>query len=89
MEKPDFIKNFDRPKNSEIKKINNHWYLYERINIYDYETKRSKKKSGKLLGKITVNGFVPSKLKQKTEKILLNDVVEIGQQISFITEQKI
>ena len=51
--------------------------------------KTFQKKLGKLLGKITVNGFVPSKLKQKTEKILLNDVVEIGQQISFITEQKI
>lgn len=88
MEKPDFIKNFDRPKNSEIKKINNHWYLYERINIYDYETKRSKKKSGKLLGKITVNGFVPSKLKQKTEKILLNDVVEIGATSFFYNRTK-
>lgn len=60
----------------------------ERINIYDYDTIRSKKKSGKLLGKITVNGFVPSKLKQKTEKILLNDVVEIGATSFFYNRTK-
>lgn len=78
MEKPDFIVNFERPKNTEIKKINNNWYLYERINIYDSEAKRSKKKSGKLLGKITEYGLIPTKVKREREKVLQNDVVEIG-----------
>ena len=78
MEKPDFILNFDRPKNTEIKYINNHWYLYERINVYDDKAKRSRKKSGKILGKITESGFIPSKVKKQEEQILSNDVVEIG-----------
>lgn len=29
-EKPDFVKNYNKPKNTEIKHINGHWYLYER-----------------------------------------------------------
>ncbi len=78
MEKPDFIVNFDRPKNTEIKKINNNWYLYERINVYDAEAKRSKKKSGKMLGKITEQGLVPTKAKRERNQALKNDVVEFG-----------
>ena len=35
MDKPDYILNFDKPKNTEIKYINGNWYLYERHNIYD------------------------------------------------------
>ncbi len=78
MEKPDYILNFKKPKNTEIKYINGYWYLYERINIYDPVIHRSRKKSGSILGKITENGFVPSKKKQMAEKSLHNDVVEIG-----------
>ena len=29
MDKPDYILNFDKPKNTEIKYINGNWYLYE------------------------------------------------------------
>lgn len=88
MEKPDFILNFDRPKNTEIKKINNNWYLYERINVYDYELKRSKKKSGKLLGKITEQGLIPTKVKQERQKVLNNDIVEFGATNFFFQRTK-
>ena len=30
-EKPDYVLNFPRQKNTEIKKIGNNWYLYERF----------------------------------------------------------
>ena len=33
MEKPDYIINFERPANTEIKYIRGHWYLYERSNV--------------------------------------------------------
>lgn len=29
IEKPDFILNFHKPENTEIKHIRGHWYLYE------------------------------------------------------------
>ena len=62
-ERPDWVKNFQCEKNTEIKYINGHWYLYERSTKYDPELKRSRKVSGKLLGSITENGFVPKKEK--------------------------
>ena len=37
-----------------------HWYLYERGSIYDPKIKRSRKKSGRCLGKITPEGLVAS-----------------------------
>ena len=60
-ERPEWVKNFQCEKNTEIKYINGHWYLYERSTKYDPELKRSRKVSGKLLGSITENGFVPKK----------------------------
>ncbi len=59
-QKPDYVKNFVRPKNTEIKCIKDNWYLYERNTIYDPVTKRVKKKSGHILGKITPEGLIPS-----------------------------
>ena len=32
-EKPDYVLNFPRQKNTEIKKIGNNWYLYERSRL--------------------------------------------------------
>ena len=75
VEKPAYVLNFDRPVNTEIKHIGGHWYLYERKNVYDPAIKRSRKKSGKCLGSITENGFIPSKVKTEST---LNDVVEVG-----------
>ena len=60
-EKPDYVLNFPRQKNTEIKKIGNNWYLYERFSKYDPAIKRSRKISGKCLGKITSDGLVATK----------------------------
>ena len=46
-EKPDFVATFQRPKNTEIKLIGNHWYLYERFNKYEPVKIRSRKISGR------------------------------------------
>lgn len=75
--RPEFVKNFSKPKNTEIKHINGHWYLYEKVSYYDKKSKRSRTKSGAMLGKITEAGFVPKKV--SLEKALAgNDVVEMG-----------
>lgn len=59
--KPDWVMRFDRPQGTEIKHINGRWYLYERLSVYNPETKKKKKKSGKLLGTITSEGFIPKR----------------------------
>lgn len=88
-EKPDYVLNFPRQKNTEIKKIGNNWYVYERFSKYDPEIKRSRKVSGKCLGKITPEGLVPTKrrLVQETQKSLrrsqISDVVEAGAVLFF------
>ena len=83
--KPDFVVNFQKPANTEIKHIGGHWYLYERTSKYDPKIKRSRKVSGRCLGKITESGLVPSR--NRSAEILtasslpsyhLNDVVEVG-----------
>ena len=78
MEKPDFVMNFVRPANTEIKYIRGHWYLYERSNVYDPKLGRSRKKSGKILGSITEQGLVPSRARRGCVNPVLNDVVEVG-----------
>ena len=60
-EKPIWVQNFNRPQGTEIKRIGNHWYLYERLSVYDHEKKCKRKKSGRCLGTIKETGFVPSK----------------------------
>ena len=47
VERPDWVAGFDRPKGTEIKRIRGHWYLYERLSVYDPGIKRSRKKSGR------------------------------------------
>lgn len=75
-ERPDYVKNFSKPKNTEIKHISGKWYLYERMTIYNPQTKKSTKKSGKMLGTITDSGFVPKKIKAATLQEI--EVVELG-----------
>ena len=60
-EKPIWITQFNRPAGTEIKHIGTHWYLYERLSVYDKERKRKRKKSGRCLGAITESGLSPSK----------------------------
>ena len=77
-ERPDFVTGFKKPKNTEVKHINGHWYLYERTSYYDPATKRMHKKSGQLLGKITENGFVPKKPRVDRRCLENVEVVELG-----------
>lgn len=78
VEKPDFITNFIKPENTEIKHIGKYWYLYECKSTYVPSLGRSKKVSGKILGSITENGFTKSNIRKKESKIILSDVVEEG-----------
>ncbi len=78
------MKNFKKPKNTEIKKIGKYWYLYERSTKYDPVTKKSKKVSGKMLGKITEEGFIKKKI--KAEKLLEIETLEFGASSYFSTE---
>ncbi len=78
MEKPDYVLNFVRPANTEVKYIRGHWYLYERSSVYDPQLGRSRKKSGKILGSITEQGLVPSRARVGRVNPILNDVVEVG-----------
>ena len=60
-DKPIWIEKFERPAGTEIKHIGNHWYLYERLSVYDKVRKRKRKKSGRCLGAITEAGLSPSR----------------------------
>ena len=88
-EKPDYVLNFPRQKNTEIKKIGNNWYVYERFSKYDPIIKRSRKVSGKCLGKITPDGLVPTKRRLVSEvgaekpSAQVSDVVEAGAVMFF------
>ena len=87
-EKPDYVLNFPRQKNTEIKKIGNNWYLYERFSKYDPAIKRSRKISGKCLGKITSDGLVATKRRLVDEKKTfpvgqISDVAEAGAVLYF------
>lgn len=80
-EKPDYILTFDRPKNTEIKKIGNNWYLYERFSKYDPTIKRSRKISGRCLGKITPDGLIATKRRltpAERPAAVLEETVEVG-----------
>ncbi|GHT95299.1 hypothetical protein FACS1894122_12700 [Alphaproteobacteria bacterium] len=57
---PEWVSRF-KESHTVIKRIKGHYYKYEVTYQYDKETKRSKRKTVKLLGKITEkDGFVPS-----------------------------
>lgn len=50
-----------RRPGTELRFIGGHYYLYEVSSVYDKEKKRPRKKTGKLLGKITeMDGFIES-----------------------------
>lgn len=85
-EKPDYVIEFQqtKPPRTEIKKIGNRWYLYERFCKYDPEIKRTRKISGKCLGAITPNGLVKTTRRLAEQKpVALNDVVGAGNEIYF------
>lgn len=66
---PDSIK-IHRPVGTEVRLINNTYYVYKISSKYDKEKKRAKKVTGKCIGKITEkDGFIPSKQKVSIETI--------------------
>ena len=81
-ERPEWVTGFDRPRGTEIKSIRGHFYLYERRSVYDPEIGRSRKKSGRCLGKITPDGLVPSVSRaeraERAKAPAVSDVVEVG-----------
>lgn len=85
-ERPDFVKNYKKEKNTEIKYINGNWYLYGRETKYNPETKKSTKISGKMLGKITESGFVPKSIKASTFTEI--EVKEFGASNYFIANSQ-
>lgn len=60
---PDWVK-AHRPKNSEIRLFGNTYYAYHVTSVWDREKKRPRKITGKLIGKITPEGLVPSEKAQ-------------------------
>jgi len=76
-----------RAKGTELRLINGKYYLYECSSIWDKEKKRSKKVSGKLLGRITEkDGFIESdknKLRKRELTVSKVAVKESGF-VSFI-----
>lgn len=73
-EKPVWVQQFDRPAGTEIKHIAGHWYLYERLSVYDARLKRKRKKSGRMLGTITEDGFVQSRRISQTQTLADMDI---------------
>jgi len=59
-EKPGWVRDFDRPKGTEARHIRGNWYPCERSWRYDPKTGRSRKVSGRYLGKTAPKGLVPS-----------------------------
>lgn len=59
--KPEWVTRFERPPGTEIKRINGHFYFYERFSVYNPKTEKKHKKSGAMLGTITPDGLVPKR----------------------------
>ena len=78
---PDWVLPFKEPR-TEIKRLNNRYYKYEVSYHYSPEQKRTIKKTGRLLGKITrEDGFLPSeknKLREEAESIPKVDIKTYG-----------
>lgn len=56
-------------KGTELRFIKGHYYLYEVSSKWNPEKKRAQKITGKLLGKITPEGFIESKRQQFQKKL--------------------
>jgi len=82
---------FKEPR-TEIKYINNKYCKYEVSYQYDISRKRSKKKTGRLLGRITeTGGFIPSSknaLRQENEQAPKADIKSFGVYAIFETMLK-
>ncbi len=72
-----------RKPGTELRMINGHYYLYEVSSKWDKVTKRTKKISGKIIGKITPNGkLLLSKRREKKSEKIEKGLLEIASKIS-------
>ena len=76
--RPSWIIGFERPPGTEIKHINGHYYLYERLSVYDPKTKKKRKKSGRLIGTITPDGLVRKKERLESAELTCIENREYG-----------
>jgi hypothetical protein len=78
---PDWTKQYKEP-HTDIRRIGNGFYKYEVAFIYSKEKKRTRKKTIRLLGKITEkDGFIPSSkdaLRRKSEELPQVDIKTFG-----------
>ena len=66
-----------RKSGVELRFINNKYYLYNCSGVYDKETKKSKKVTGKLLGTITeLDGFVESDKRKLANKVSQSQTID-------------
>jgi hypothetical protein len=65
-ELPDWVAQHKRP-GTEIRLISGKYYLYQISSQWDVALKRSKKKTGAYLGRITSQGFKPKKTEQSLD----------------------
>ena len=77
MKFPQWVLDFKK-KGTEIRFLNNYYYLYEISSHYDKEKKRAVKKTGKFLGKITQDGIVPPKTDRLKANLKNLSVKEYG-----------
>lgn len=80
-QRPDYVNNFIKPPQTEIKYINGHWYLYEIIYINDGHSHK-KKKSGRIIGSITENGLKESRIRLNENSKLLKGNFTSNQDVS-------
>jgi transposase len=71
---PEWVKQYQPPK-TEVRDMKGKYYVYEVSSKRDKTKGRAKKITGKLLGKITSEGFIESN-KRKLEKQALSDHIE-------------
>ena len=72
-----------RKPGTELRKINGHYYLYKVSSKWDKVTKRTKKITERILGKITPDGeFIPSKNRKQKNKSKKKLLIEIDPTIS-------
>ena len=68
-----------KTRGTELRLIKGHYYLYEVSSKWNPEKKRTQKITGKILGKITPDGFVASKRQQFQKELdsMLNQAISI------------
>jgi hypothetical protein len=73
---PDWVLEHRKPA-TELRYINNKYYLYQVSSYYDAILKKTKKKTGSLLGTIKEDvGFVPSGKKELKDKVAKSHIID-------------